>query len=369
MADIMKLIVCLSKDLPKATDRSSEKMYMTYDKLGLYIGCNTVDENFAICSTMPDDPVPGMIYIYNTDGTVHRQVDYSDTIIAELEDSTQLELLKKAGTVFYVNNDNSYLDSQKRSLTLPFNDGTYELNVSSRNNQVFDKNTIVKYSEKDNRFNVYGPDDEEFVDYSKAVKGGKTNTVELRVDGGRLYGFLKISSALDNVLRVASDGLYAKITDKVDRATFEQWKSEVDDFKKYAQDILDNIDAEFIGLEKLISPETIKAKILENLSEKYPTIDKALQIYGDISKDLDRIENEVVTYASDTITTAASKLQEELDENSAWIDLDDTSSTYTHEINYYETANKYRNPDISSEQLKLILSSAVMSYLLGIEED
>ena len=48
---IKKLIVCLSKDLPPILDRSSDKVYFTYDKLKLYIGQNIVEENLYLIGT------------------------------------------------------------------------------------------------------------------------------------------------------------------------------------------------------------------------------------------------------------------------------------------------------------------------------
>ena len=129
------LRVCLSSDLPGLLDTNPDYLYFLYDKLFLYSGQNMLTVNFSIVNEIPniEDQVPGMIYILNTDGTVHRKVDYVDTIVAEIEDDSQVELLKKAGTMYYVNSDHRYLDSQRRILTLPYNDGNYELAVAAKN--------------------------------------------------------------------------------------------------------------------------------------------------------------------------------------------------------------------------------------------
>ena len=121
------LRVCLSSELPGLLDRKSNYLYFLYDKLLLYNGQNMIDVNFAITDKVPESQIDGMIYILNTDGSVHRKVDYVDTIVAKIENINQIELLKKAGTMYYIDAEHRYIDSQRRILTLPYNDGNYEL--------------------------------------------------------------------------------------------------------------------------------------------------------------------------------------------------------------------------------------------------
>ena len=239
------LRVCLSSDLPGLLDRNPDYLYFLYDKLFLYSGQNMLTVNFSIVNEIPniEDQVPGMIYILNTDGTVHRKVDYVDTIVAEIEDDSQVELLKKAGTMYYVNSDHRYLDSQRRILTLPYNDGNYELAVAAKNDAKFNNNTILKFNENNQRFEMYGEQDEEFIDFSKPFRGRTGSTVKVVVDGPKIMAMVRISNAVGNILKAASDGLLVKSLGFIDRETFEEWSKYVDDFKKHAQDILDKIDA------------------------------------------------------------------------------------------------------------------------------
>ena len=135
------LRVCLSSDLPGLLDRNPDYLYFLYDKLFLYSGQNMIDVNFVITERIPDidDQVSELIYILNTDGSVHRKIDYVDTVVAEIEEDSQIELLRKAGTMYYVNSDHRYMDSQRRTLTLPYNDGNYDL-------VMFDEDRIGEYS-------------------------------------------------------------------------------------------------------------------------------------------------------------------------------------------------------------------------------
>lgn len=367
---IKKLIVCLSKDLPPILDRSSDKVYFTYDKLKLYIGQNIVEENFAIVEgNLPKDPVNGMIYIKNTDGSIYRMVDYTPTKIAEIEDASQLDLLKKAGTIFYVNSNNRYLDLHTRTLTLPFEDGEYELNVNTKSNQIYDKNTILKFDERTNRFEVFGPQDEEFIDFSKPFRGGETESMKISVDGGRLRGDIKLSKALNNILRITPEGLYARTDDKVDKATFDEWYSTLIEFQSQARTTIDALDADVKYISSLITPEKISQDIMEILSEKFDDIEQALENYQSIVNSLDSIENILMSYASSRLDESLTSIEEEFEKNSSWQDLDNTSEFFTQEVNYYEKSEQYLSLDPTGDELEAILTAAVSAYIESEEEE
>ena len=222
MADLKTLRVCKSNDLPAILDRSSDFLYLVYDKLMLYSGQQALADNFVIASSMPEEPVVGMIYILDYDGSVHRYTDYKDITVAEIEDESQIQLLKKAGTMYFINSAHRYLDSQRRTLTLPYDNGTYELNASVKNNHQFTNDTILKFNEKSDRFEVYGPQDEVFIDFSKPFRGYSTESVNLKVDGPRIAADVRISNVLNNILMKAPDGLFVKSDRYVDRETFEE---------------------------------------------------------------------------------------------------------------------------------------------------
>ncbi len=357
------LRVCLSSELPAPGDRSSDYLYFTYDKLYLYNGQNLMSDNFAISSEIPDAQVTGMIYILDTDGSVHRKVDYSDEVIAEIEDSSQIDLLKKAGTMFFVNADHRYIDSQRRSLTLPFTDGTYELNVSAKNDAVYDNNTILKFNEKTNRFEMYSDTSEDFIDYSKAIRGGSTSTVDMNVSGPRLYGNIKVSSMTGNILKKSSDGLFAKSDNLLERDEFNEWVNNTTDFRKYAIDVLTRLEHEINAAKELVNKDTILMEIMQQLSARYPGIETALENYDDFKATLDAIETDIMTYAETNITEIRNYLYGEMDTNSAWNDLDDASETFEHEVNFYEKAEEWFDPEFPMSKRKAIIGNGIAVYL------
>lgn len=357
------LRVCLSSELPAPGDRSSDYLYFTYDKLYLYNGQNLMSDNFAISSEIPEAQVTGMIYILDTDGSVHRKVDYSDEVIAEIEDSSQIDLLKKAGTMFFVNADHRYIDSQRRSLTLPFTDGTYELNVSAKNDAVYDNNTILKFNEKTNKFEMYSDTSEDFIDYSKAIRGGSTSTVDMNVSGPRLYGNIKVSSMTGNILKKSSDGLFAKSDNLLERDEFNEWVNNTTDFRKYAIDVLTRLEHELNAAKELVNKDTILMEIMQQLSARYPGIETALENYDDFKATLDAIETDIMTYAETNITEIRNYLYGEMDTNSAWNDLDDASSTFEHEVNFYEKAEEWFYPEFPMSKRKAIIGNGIAVYL------
>lgn len=354
------LRVCLSSELPDVLERSSDYLYFAYDKLILYSGQNEVSENFAIATEIPEAQIEGMIYILNTDGSVHRMIDYVDSTIAEIEDSDQIELLEKAGTLFYVDNNRRYLDSQKRVLTLPFNDGNYELSVAMKNDEVFNNNTVLKYSEDSGSFEISS--DSSFEDYTDNLNPGTTNSAKVNINGSTISVDVKVSSEPNNILKATSTGLYAKTYNKVDVTTFEEWKKVIDEFKQYAQDVLDKINAEIGEATSLVTPEKIYEDEYNILKDKFATIQTAFDRYSAIAGSIDDIQSEVVAYAVAQFTEISERLDGIIEQNTEWEDLDSAASTYKHEIDYFERFVDYFYPNYTLK-IKSIINAAIAAFL------
>lgn len=357
-----KLRVCLSSELPDILKRSSDYLYFTYDNLGLYSGQNRLTDNFAIADSMPSSPVNGMIYILNKDGSVHRYVDHTDTTIATIESTSQIDLLKKAGTMFYVNSANRYFDSQRRTLQLPFNNGTYEMVVSMKNNQIFDNNTILKYNVDHERFEIYGDQDEEFIDFSKPFRGSETNSMKTTVDGPRIRGDVKISNVKDNLLRAASDGLMVNGHSKVDIDVFNKWATDVAELRKYAESVMENVEAALKEVESIVTEESIRQEVMDILASKYSDIDAAIRNYADIVSKLDSLESKLLNYISSTFMSTENDIKAEYDKMNSWQDIDSTEGI-TEEINYYAKSEEYLNPELTNDELQVLLQAAVYSYI------
>lgn len=375
---MMTLRVCLSQDLPALLDRNPNYLYFTYDKLVLYAGQNTLYENFAIVSQLPEEPVVGMIYIFDTDGSAHRWTNYTDTTIATIENANQLPILRKAGTMFYVNVNRRYVDYQRRVMVLPYEDGTFEMNSTVQRAQQFTNETIMKYNVSKEKFEVYGPTEDELIDWSKEFNGGTTNTVIMQADGPKLVGNVKISQRIHNAIKAASDGLYIYLEDKLDAETYERFANYTMDFINSARTILERVDRELDELEELISKETIDEEIMVLLRDRYSTIDQALANYNNIIDRLDSMENELMDYATVKFSDAEGEVKQLVNDYATWQDLGTFSDTYSQEVDYYALSKAYLNPPLSRSiastssldtTTKVLLQAAITAYLDSENEE
>ena len=371
MADIKTLRVCLSSELPDISERTSDYIYFTYDKLFLYVGQNRLNVNFVIASELPDidNQVEGMFYILNTDGTVHRKSDYQDHVIANIESEDQIDLLKKAGTMFYINSDHRYLDSQTRSMTLPWNDGAYELNVSTKKDMVYDENTILKFNPETNRFEMYGDTTEEFIDFSKPFRGKETKSAIITVDGPRIYANLKISNIPDNIIKLVGDGLYINGNKFVSAAKFSEFAQYFNEFENNANNALTKLNEEIDDIKELITPEYINNEIYTILEEKFPTIQTAIDNYAEFVARLTELESSIVTYMVDTTAQTIDEINNTVEQNSSWDNLDNTAATFVPEIDYYAKSIPVTKNYITDDELAVLLEAAVSAYIAAENEE
>lgn len=340
MADLKILRICLSRDIPPDIERLPNYIYFGYDNLILYSGTNLVEEDFCIVDTMPESPKSNFIYILKSDGSIHEYLDYSDVQIAEVEDPSQVELLQKVGSTYFVNSESKYIDKQKRTLVLPYNNGVFELVTNAQNEQVFDNDTVLKYNEEHEQFEIYGNLDE-FIDYSEVISGAETDTAKSVVSGSRLFANVKISSIFDNALKLADDGLYISNEGKVDTETFVRFRDQVISFENYCHSILDNLETELEYVASIISEESVDEEIHNQLVTHYPTIDAALAAYGETAEKLEEIETELLNYISSTLVSGMSTIDNNIEQCSKWDDVTTDIKDYTNEFNYYDRRVQY----------------------------
>ena len=367
----MKILhVCLSRDLPDYTERLSNYIYFTYDHLSIYFGSqDAISDNFAIVENMPEEAVDNMIYIVMSDGTLHQYIDYTDTTIAQVEDPSMIELIRKAGTTFFVNGDGKYIERVRRSLVLPFNNGVYEMAVGTQKEDKFDNDTIIKFNEKTGKFELFGEKDQDYIDYDHFLKGVDTTSVHTDVNSSRLFATVILSKAFDNALKVLSDGLYVRSDNKVSKEDFDRFLRDFKDFKAYAYAIFDNLEEQIQYVESIISYESVSAEILNQLRPYFPTIETAIDQYADIRDQLEEIETEAMTYCYDTITGGIREIEREIEVTASWDDLTPGISDYTHEVDYYDKDKEWSELPIAIRDAQIIASIAIYSLICDHERE
>ena len=304
MSELRTFRVCTSKQLPISSQRSSNFIYFTYDTLIVYLGQVKYSDPYAIVETLPKDPARGVMYFCLDTGLVKFKDDLEVNTLAKIESDDQLEILKQSGTMFFYNARSRYLDKQTKTVSLPYQNGTYELTVALANELKINENTVIKYNTDTNQFEISG----DIEDYGQlnthGYSGKNTSTATTTVVDGKISTEVKVSKAYDNLLKNTSGGLFVSATDKVSREEFEGLRSNYQDYKGTLEYYLKTIQAVAAAGQDLVNRDSINAKIAKALENAYPDIDKAVKNYDELSADIRGIEGRSKEY-TDTETNKA----------------------------------------------------------------
>jgi hypothetical protein len=317
------LRVCHSRDLPSIHDRDLNYIYFLYDKLEVFIGQNYYSDPYAIVESFPLSPVAEMLYFCLDDGKIRAKVSLAITEIAEIESPEQLEILKQAGTTFFVNSDRRYLDVKSKLITLPYNNGTYELTLSLANDLKIDKNTVIAFNPETQQFEIVGDIQDYDLVFTRKYRGKDTDSVKTNVEDHKISGEVKLNPAYDNIIKETPNGLYATVNDRVASNVFEAWTEQ---FKNYKED-MDAFIAEITDLieeaEEIISGDVIGTKIMEALARVYPEIDEAFANYATYAQDIDDFETEIRDYSQQRYDETREELIDIIDDatNDPWDDF------------------------------------------------
>lgn len=320
------LRVCLSKDLPSIENRSSDFIYFLYDKLTVFDGQTIYHDPYAIVSVFPENAVNGMLY-FVLDGNVKMLVDKEIKTIGMIESDIQLDILKKSGTTFFTYSDMRYLDLQRRIITLPYHNGTYELTVSVANELMYDKDTVIAFNPETNKFDIIGKRQDYDLVFSNDYKGKDTKTVDMNVDMHTISGDIKVSESVGNIIHTLKDGIYASVTDKLSKEEFYKWEKEFENYKNNLEGYLEELTDKVKDAQEMVSEETISNKILAALQQEYPTIEKALAEFDDMASKFDGIEQRCNAYTISQFNNAKKVINSAIVENTSnpWDSFGDES--------------------------------------------
>lgn len=319
------LRVCLSKDFPLLNNRQTNIIYFIYDKLLLFLGQNQYTDPYAIVEDIPETPVSGILYIIIKDGSVRSYIDYELVVIANIENQEQLELLKQSGSLFFVSSNKRYLDVQRRLVTLPYLNGTYELTVDLAKDVLIDDKTVIKYDTKTESFIIDNNECSDSFFHSDGYQGSETNSIKTVVSDAKLTTDVKISKGAGNLIRVNRDGLYATANDRVLKEQFDDWATKYTDYKAHMEYYLKDLSDQIKDISDVVSSETIATKIHDALTEVYPEIDNALSNYDRISNSIESMETNIKQYTDDKYETAMEELKTIISDasNTAWYTFKD----------------------------------------------
>ena len=276
------LRVCLSSELPHIPDMDQNFIYFAYDTLEIFVGNQgTYQGNYAIVEALPEDKSVDILYISSTNGDVNIWYDYQVVKIAEIESSSQVNLLKKAKTSFFHYASHRYLDMSRRVIKIPFKNGIYELVVDLPNNAIIDNDTVLRYDVEKEQFVEEG--DQELHTPYIGIHGSTTDTVEIIVQNERsIEANVKISDISNNVLRKKDDGLFVDGSVFLKKDQYNEWMDTWSSTQNTIMDAVLDIREQLAYIETIISEEAITAKIQALLEQQIPTINEAIENYDNI---------------------------------------------------------------------------------------
>jgi len=304
------LKVVTSQQLPAPADRNKNYMYFVYDKMLLFLYQSRYSDPFSIVEALPDvnDMVENMLYI-TLDGYLYTRFAKSIVRLGNVElvdgvpDPAQLAIFRKAGTTYFMNAESRYLDTQTRTLQLPFQNGNYQLSLSLARENMIDNDTIIKYNQETNQFEVMGNKFQPFKWLKDIYRytAVTTQSISTYLEAGynAIRSEINVVDDPNNALQVLSSGLYVNTSEFVDNdrysaliEAFYAYKNIIDRYVNELKDAILNISVN-------ISPEAIDQKIDDTLTDYEPTMLTMINQYNDFSNRLDVIEAQV-HYQTDT---------------------------------------------------------------------
>ena len=292
----LKFKICEFRDISEVEDRSSNYFYLAYDKLILFMGKNPYYDPFIICEDLPKVPMVDMLYIKMNGDVKLYDEDNGFVDIATIEDLSQLELLKMVGTSFFIKADERYLDIQRRTLQLPYHNGTYSMSVSLAKDLKINNKTIVRYDQVREHWYIGGEYDEDI--NFEGYTGSDTNTVSIKVSDKNISADVRISKALGNIIEANEDGIFATADNAASFDQFNELKKKFDEYKEKTDEMMKTLD-ELTGGD-LISEDTIYSLIVKAVSEYSEELNNVIDQFNDIENRLKEIEDNSKKYTDDT---------------------------------------------------------------------
>jgi hypothetical protein len=228
--------------------------------------------------------------------------------------------------MYYFNSKERYIDKQNRMLVLPFMNGSYNLVVDVPNDLLYNENTVIKYNQESERFEIYGETYDEDPLETTGFVGKESQTVKIDVKDGRIEGSVKLSEEKGNLIRVVEDGLFVQVHDAITQQEFDSWKTNYENYKLRLEFFMNSIAEDLSHIEELISEDAINAKIQYYLSQVYPTIDQAIEAYDILYRQINEALANYENYAQNRFDEIETELREKVDDalERPWVDLDDT---------------------------------------------
>ena len=322
MAEERVLRVLTSEFLPVVEDREDNTIYFVYDKMELHLGKSFYSDPFCIVEELPTAPVDGMLYI-TTDGLVQTYVNYSWFLLGRCLTEDEVELLTKAGSVYFMKAEYRYLDLQTRSIVLPYQNGTYQLSVNLAKCLQIDKDTVIYYDETTGHFEIDGNRNDTELHVNHGYEGVDTKSIKTTIEGNRIFSDLKLSALDGNILKIYEGGLYANTDQYATQEELEEISELYISYKYVIESMITELHEEMEDKGYNTTTEMIAEKIAQALQEYEPTIQDLITNYNLIYEQLGYIRDLASQVSGERIEEVKQEIIDYLDQiREAWAEYD-----------------------------------------------
>lgn len=317
------LVVCKMSDLPDPPNREKNFIYLVYDMMQLYVYQSLYTDPFCIVPSLGEDKevlTDKMLYI-TLNGEMYSVSNHIIYRLGFILDVTQLELLELCGTVYFMNAEGRYFDRQKRILQLPFQNGTYQLDLSLAKDIKIDEDTVIRFDPEKEQFYLGGKE-YQFEDKLNNIgrySGINSTTVLNDVDAHTFRSQIRVSSKEHNSVQALKSGLFVSTYDlaKVDDylamiELFDLYKRKING---YIAELLESVAA----MEGDMTMENIIEIANQILHDYKSDIDDMYDNYEELEERLLAVENSITAGFNATLEEAKDEIKNYVDQvNSPW---------------------------------------------------
>lgn len=335
------LRVVTSEFLPVVEDRRDDTIYFVYDKMELHLGKSFYSDPFCIVEELPEVPVTGMLYI-TIDGVVRTYIDYSWYVLGRCLTEDEVELITKAGTIYFLKAEYRYLDLQTRSIILPYQNGSYQLSVNLAKCLQIDKDTVIFYDETTGHFEIDGNRNDTELHINHGYEAIDTDSIQTIIQGNRILSNLKLSDKDGNVLKIYEGGLYANTSQFASKEELDEVSELYIAYKSVLESMITELHDEMEDKGYNTTTEMIAEKIAQALEEYEPTIHDLITNYNLIYEQLGYIRDIASKTSEEKIEEVKNEIIDYLNQiREAWANYDRDSQVTIDDIVYTKDEQEY----------------------------
>lgn len=238
-------------------------------------------------------------------------------------DPNQIKILKAAGTTYFYYAETRYIDTQTKTIVVPYQNGSYQLSVNIPEDLRIDEDTVIFYNTESGQWEIDGTIYSGHQDYPK-YKGKlipmNTSTIYTSIDDNNIIkSDLRVSPSETNMVNIAPNGLLVDSTKYVTKEQFSNLSTLVQQYIAISDKYIIELRDAVLKVAGTVTADTITEMIHDALMDYAPTIDDMINNYDGLRERLINIENSVDDTFNDGLEVAKQAMIDYINSiNKAW---------------------------------------------------